>query len=102
MMIPISTLELARKRRPYAKFGNGNTQSERNYLDFVIDGIPLSERIAHAGYDLVSVATKEWTQSERQRSLRRLLLEEPADFPNDRRSLMVCGECGDLGCGAIS
>jgi hypothetical protein len=30
------------------------------------------------------------------------LLNEPADFPNDRRSLYVCPECGDLGCGALS
>ena len=34
--------------------------------------------------------------------VKRLLLEENANLPNDRRSLFVCSECGDLGCGAIT
>jgi len=32
----------------------------------------------------------------------RLLLQAPGDFPNNRRALFICPECGDLGCGAIS
>jgi hypothetical protein len=32
----------------------------------------------------------------------RLLLTSEADFPNERRSLFVCAECGDLGCGAVT
>jgi len=31
-----------------------------------------------------------------------LLLIENADRPHDRRSLFICSECGDLGCGATS
>jgi hypothetical protein len=31
-----------------------------------------------------------------------LLLTEKADLPNNRRSLFICSECGDLGCGAIT
>jgi len=41
-------------------------------------------------------------REEREKSVRRLLLGDPADFPNNRRSLLVCSECGDLGCGAVS
>jgi hypothetical protein len=32
----------------------------------------------------------------------RLLLREQADLPDKRRSLFICSECGDLGCGAIT
>jgi len=39
---------------------------------------------------------------ENELAVRRLLLEEPADFPNERRSLYVCPECGDIGCGAVT
>jgi hypothetical protein len=45
---------------------------------------------------------KEWVIPEIEKSVGRLLLKDPADLPNDRRSLLVCGECGDIGCGAIS
>lgn len=39
---------------------------------------------------------------ENAKAVRRLLLKEPADLPNDRRTLYVCPECGDLGCGVVS
>jgi hypothetical protein len=95
----LSTLDLAIRQRPYVKSPSGTFQSERNFLDFVIDGQSLADR---TNYDLVSVLCKEWVSEEREKSVRRLLGEESADFPNDRRSLLVCGECGDIGCGAIS
>ena len=95
----LSTLELAFRRRPYVKTPHGSCQSERNFLDFVVDGQSLSERTR---YDLVSVLCTEWAADERERSVRRLLGEEAADFAGDRRSLLVCAECGDIACGAIS
>jgi hypothetical protein len=95
----LSTFELTLRQRPYVKSPTGTFQSERNYVDFVIDGRSLAERTR---YDLVSVLCKEWALEEREKSVRRLLGEESADFPNDRRSLLVCGECGDIGCGAVS
>ena len=88
-----NVLELVRSRRP-----GGAGATERDYLDFVIDGRLLSEQIAG---DFVTPLG--WGDaSEQTRAARRLLLDEPADFPNDRRSLYVCPECGDLGCGALS
>jgi hypothetical protein len=88
-----NSLQLTRMRR---QGGAGIT--ERDYLDFVIDGRLLSEQI---GGDLVTCLG--WAvASENTRAVRRLLLDEPADFPNGRRSLYVCPECGDLGCGAVS
>jgi len=95
----LSALELELRQRPYVKLPNGTFQSERNYLDFVIDGQSLAKLTR---YDLVSVLCKEWVPENRERSVRRLLGEESADFPDDRRSLLVCAECGDIGCGAVS
>jgi hypothetical protein len=102
MTLAPSTLALEIRQRSAVKFPNGNTQSERNYVDFVVDGQSLCEQAIRAGYDLVSVLAREWVPEEREKSLRRLMLVDPADFPHNRRSLFVCGECGDLGCGAVS
>ena len=74
-------------------------QSERNYLDFVIDGQSLAKLTRG---DLVGVLCREWVSEEREKSVRRLLGEESADFPGDRRSLLVCPNCGDIACGAVS
>jgi hypothetical protein len=98
----MSVLALRMKRRSGITFSSGSGKSERNYVDFLIDGKSLSDHSASLGYDLVSVLAREWIPEERERSVRRLLLAEPADFPNNRRSLLVCSECGDLGCGALS
>lgn len=95
----LSTLNFALRQRPYVKSPSGTFQSERNYLDFLIDGVSLAEL---ARYDLVSILCREWALEEREKSVRRLLGEESADFPAGRRSLLVCGECGDIACGAVS
>jgi len=88
----MNSLQLKWKRR---EGGGGKTQ--RDYLDFVIDDVSLSEKFGD------NISCFGWTvPSENEKAVRRLLLEEPADFPNNRRSLYVCAECGDLGCGAVS
>jgi hypothetical protein len=99
MPLKRSTLEFAARQRPHVKSGNGTFQSERNYLDFVIDGQSLKDLTR---YDLVTVLCREWVPKECARSVQRLLRQEPADFPGERCSLLVCGECGDIGCGAVS
>jgi hypothetical protein len=99
MECKLSTLDLTLRQRPYVKSPSGTFQSERNYLDFVIDGQSLAEQ---ARRDLVTVLCKEWAFQEREKFVRRLLREEPADLPDNRRSLLVCGERGDIGCGAVS
>ena len=83
--------------RPKTRDG-GMGVTPREFLDFVVDGQALSERI---GGDLVSCLGWLMT-AENTRAVHRLLREEPPDFPNDRRSLYICPECGDLGCGAVS
>lgn len=95
----LSTLEFALRQRPFVKSPNETVRSERSYLDFIIDGESL---VNLARYDLVSILCGEWVSTERERSIRRLLRTEPADFADDRRSILVCPECGDIGCGAVS
>lgn len=75
----------------------GKGKTERDYLDFVIDGEPLSEKIQG---DFVSCLA--WSDKEDTEVVRRLLLKDETDFPNSRQSLYGCAECGDLGCGAVS
>jgi len=82
--------------------GGGSYQSARRYVDFAVDGRSLGQAMKSAGYDLVSVFTAEWENSCIEEAKQRLLLQKDSDFPNGRRSLYVCGECGDLGCGAVS
>ena len=53
-------------------------------------------------HDLVSVLCRDFLLDEVIRSVNQLLLIEGADLPNNRRSIFVCGECGDISCGAIT
>lgn len=88
----MSTIELKWKERVV----NG-AQTPRKFLDFVIDGNSLYEFFG----DLISPFG--WlSPDETLKAVDRLLLIDEADFPNNRRSIYICPECGDLGCGAIS
>lgn len=83
------------------KFSDGAYKSERHFLDFVVNGTSLWERVGKR-HDMVTVLCREFAIDETRKAVHRLLLKEKADFPDDRRSLFICSECGDLGCGAIS
>jgi hypothetical protein len=98
----LSEISLPAKFRTAVQFSDGTYKTGRSYLDFVIDGVSLSERFTSAGFDLVGVFSKSWIPEANKATLRRLLLEKASDFPNGRCSVFVCGECGDLGCGAVS
>jgi hypothetical protein len=98
----LSTLSLALAHRLHEDLGDGVSRSARTFLDFIVDARSLGHEIKNAGYDLVSVFTADWASSYREDAVRRLLFKEDSDFPNGRRSLYVCSECGDLGCGAVT
>ena len=80
---------------------NGTNKSERHFFDFIVNGQSLLESVG-TSLDLVSVLCSEYALDESIRSVNRLLLTEGADFPNNRRSLFICSECGDIECGAIT
>jgi hypothetical protein len=87
--------------RAGVKLSGGTYKSERHFLDFAVNGSSLWERVGKR-HDMVTVLCREFALEETRKAVHRLLLIEKADFPHERRSLFVCSECGDLGCGAIS
>lgn len=94
-------LQLTLLIRPWVKNANGTSQSERHFLDFVVNGQSLWEAVGKR-HDMVSVLCLEYPADKTVKAINRLLLSEKADLPNDRRSFFVCSECGALGCGAIT
>jgi hypothetical protein len=69
----------------------------RRFLDFVVDGHSLYDRIEE---DLVSCLG--WLESEEdERAAQRLLGVEPPDI-DDRVAVYICPEDGDVYCGAVT
>jgi hypothetical protein len=93
----VATLQLLQRDRK----GDGS-KTARSFLDFTIDGGSLYDRVGQS-LDLISTL---WLDAPFPdvgvKAVQRLLKLTPGDFPNDRVSLYICPECGDLGCGAIS
>lgn len=82
----------------WRKRAGSNDRREVNFLDFVVNGESLLDKV---GGDFVSCLG--WLPPEpNERAVGRLCLDSDADFPANRRSIYICPECGDLGCGAIS
>ena len=76
----------------------GGGRTERRFLDFVIDGVPLSSLM---NVDFISPFG--WFDADEQEaSMDRLLGKSRPDRPGGRSTLYVCPECGDLGCGAVT
>lgn len=94
-------LELFLTVRASVKLSGGAYKSERHFFDFVVNGNSLWERVGKR-HDMVTVLCREFAAEETRKAVHRLLLTEKADFPDDRRSLFICSECGELGCGAIT
>jgi len=97
-----SSLSFTVAHRPGENLRGGAFKTARTFLDFVVDGRSLGELIKARKRDIVSFLIADFAESETARGVRRLLLQEPADLPNNRRSLYICPECGDLGCGAVT
>jgi hypothetical protein len=78
--------------------------AERPILDIVVDGRPLLELFAgRRGLPPDLVSPLGWgVEAHQAHTIRRFLLEASGDLPGNRNSVLVCRECGDLGCGAYS
>jgi hypothetical protein len=99
-MMP-SVLELLPAMRIGVKYPGGVSESERHFLDFVVDGESLWEKVGKPR-DTVSVICFDYSREETIQAVNRLLLAEKAVIPGDRRTLFICSECGDIGCGAVT
>jgi hypothetical protein len=92
--------------RMRASFGDQRSgapyKTERKFFDFVVGGLSLYDALGHSR-DLISAL---WNPPvvpiEGGRAIRRLLLADGGDASENRVSLFICPECGDLGCGAIT
>jgi hypothetical protein len=89
----LAVVSRAARRRPHLVVG-----------DLVIDGTPLLdhvERSVRSEFDLVSPLG--WMPAEYVRAYaERLMAVGPSVLPSGRYELLVCPECGDLGCGCVS
>jgi hypothetical protein len=83
------------------KCPNGAYKSERHFFDFAINGHSLWQMVGKSR-DMVSILCREFVLGETIKTVNRVLLTEGADLPDNRRSLFICAECGDIGCGAIT
>ena len=97
-MIEVLSFTLAPLHRPGRNLGGGAFVTERNSLDFVINGRRLSEQIPDDVASCLGWGEPEWEALV----LVKLLPGGQPDFPPDRVALYICPECGDLGCGAVS
>jgi hypothetical protein len=81
--------------------GNVTRRPESHYLDFVIDGRPLTHRLAIAR-GMITPLNRAWLPSV-DAAIEELLGRRPTDgLDPGRVSLFVCGQCGDLACGAVT
>lgn len=74
---------------------------ESHYLDFVIDGQSLATRLRIAR-GLATLMNRAWLPAV-SGAIDELLGKRPTDgLDPGRVALYVCGDCGDLGCGAVT
>lgn len=98
----LDLLELVPATRIGVKHPDGASESERHFLDFVINGQSLWEKVGKPR-DLVSVICYEYALEETIKAANRLLQAEKAVIPAKQDvSLFICSECGDFGCGAVT
>ena len=95
----VSTLTLV-----WASRETGDMQTPRRYLGFAIDGRPLLDCFrGRLGAPPDLVGPLDVDGSGYQALVReQLLLRAPGELSDGRQALLVCPECGDLGCGGIT
>ena len=76
--------------------------SRRAHLDFVVDGEPLTDRLAPVLGDYVAALVLDWPIGFPATDYGYLTGELPAPLPGGRVPLYICPECGDLGCGGVT
>jgi len=81
--------------------GNIPRHPETHFLDFVVDGRSLREMV-DGGTGHVTKLCRPWLHAVPE-PVDRLLGRLGTDgLPENRVALLVCGMCGDLGCGTLT
>ena len=79
------------------KGGVGKT--ERNYFDFIVDGQSLHELLKSGD----NIGCLGWLPPDAETViLEQLATERLSELGNDRYSIYICAECGEIGCGAMT
>lgn len=81
------------------------TLGNATYSEIVIDGVPLARHfIGRKGAHPSGVSPLGWSPGspEARRRVDELLGESPSELESGRVPVLVCEECGDIGCGAIA
>jgi hypothetical protein len=82
--------------------GRVTRHPQSHFLDFIIDNVSLL-RTAHGQGNLVTDLNRAWLAEGVTVAIETLLGRRPApDLDGGRIPLLVCGECGDLACGAVT
>jgi hypothetical protein len=75
---------------------------ERNYVDFIVSGRPLSEVFQTKESDMISIFGWGVNKDYEKRTIKEFLKQEVSELETGRTIIYGCSECGDIGCGAIT
>lgn len=82
------------------------THGKRAYLGIEVDGVPLAHHFAgRTGAHPSKVSPLGWSSAPADvnaRIVEQLLAREPSELESGRVPVLVCEECGDIGCGAYA
>lgn len=95
-------LSLGSGHRKGEVFKNGAFKTGRKYVDFIVSGQSLGELFGLSKIDLVGVFGWTTNKQEEERQLKVFLGYVEPELESGRTCFYVCGECGDIGCGAIT
>jgi len=79
-----------------------DNQTAREYLDFLISGIPLKTLLNIETADYITLLGWMTNQEYERHILNVFTLKEKSELNNGRVMIYVCPECGDIDCGAIT
>jgi len=87
-------------------------KTKREYLDIWVDGYPLTDLfntfstksglLVHPDQITAFVLDNQWEWSPAAQFSQILLAQRAGDLPSGRCALLICPECGDLGCGSYA
>jgi hypothetical protein len=97
----MNTLERRWDIRKGETFGNP-IKHERNYIDFVVSGKPLSDILKTKKDDLISMFGWGANADYENHLIRVFLKQEPPELETGRTIIYGCPECGNIGCGAVT
>jgi hypothetical protein len=82
------------------------THGKRTYLEIEVDGVPLAHHFAsRTGAHPSHLSPLGWSSASagvKARITEQLLAKEPSELESGRVPVLVCEECGDVGCGAYT